>query len=154
MQIAFGKIGGTMVKPRSSGFTMIELMVVLAIMAIITVVAFPSYQQSMRKTRRADAVSAALAVQVAQERFRANCPLYAQNLGTANNCATSTADAPSESEQGFYDLTIAATPTGNAYTIVATAKGAQAADTGCTTMQIAFSGGSANGTRTPAICWP
>ncbi len=142
-----------------AGFTLIELMVVLAIMGILAMVAYPGYQESMRKSRRADAITAALSIQVAQEKFRANCAFYAQNLGGGNVCGAnagaSTVQASSLTGEDFYTMSIlAASATGNAYTIVATAKGAQASDIDCLSMSIAFSTLSPNGAKAPASCWP
>src|SRR5690554_3274002 len=73
--------------PRSlGGFTLIELLVTLAIAGLIAVLGFPSYKDSLHRTRRADAMVAALSIQLAQEHFRATCPFYAQNLGTSRVC--------------------------------------------------------------------
>jgi len=58
------------------GFTLVELMVVVAIIAIITIVAVPSYQNAMKSSRRADAKSALVAIQMAEEKYRANNPSY------------------------------------------------------------------------------
>jgi type IV pilus assembly protein PilE len=143
----------------NAGFTLIELMVVLAIMAILTMVAYPGYQESIRKTRRSDGISAALRIQVAQEKFRANCAFYAQTLGGANTCGAnagaSTVVADSDSGEGFYAMTILAnSATGNAYTIVADPQNAQLSDTACDPMTIAFSAGDPNGDKQPAACWP
>lgn len=140
------------------GFTMIEMLIVLAIMGILAVVAYPAYQDSVRKTRRADAIASALIVQVAQEKFRANCPFYAQNLGASNTCGAnagaSTVAASATSNEGYYAMSIlAASATGNAYTIVADPQGAQAADTTCDPMTIAFSTANPNGLKAPAACW-
>lgn len=142
----------------ASGFTLIELMVTLAIIALLTMVAYPSYQGSVRKTRRSDGMVAALAIQVAQEKFRANCPFYAQTLGASNTCGAnagaSTVLAASSSPEGYYALTIAAnSATGNAYTITATAQGDQANDTGCTALTLTFNTSNPNGLKAPADCW-
>lgn len=143
---------------KSPGFTMIELLVSIAILGILAMVAWPSYQDSVRKTRRADAMAAALAIQVAQEKFRGNCAFYAQNLGAGDVCGAnagaSTVNASTTSNEGFYTMSIeAGTAGGNAYTVVATATGEQAADTACTPMKIAFSAANPNGLKTPADCW-
>jgi type IV pilus assembly protein PilE len=140
------------------GFTLIELLIVVAIIGIISLVAIPSYQDSVRKTRRSDGIATALAIQVAQEKFRGSCPFYAQNLGNANVCgataALSTVQAPTASNEGFYTLAILAnSATGNAYTVVATAAGTQTSDTACTPLTVAYSAANPAGTRGPAGCW-
>lgn len=140
------------------GFTLLELMVALAIVALLAAVAYPSYQNSIRKARRADGMAAAMAVQAAQEKFRGACPFYAQALGNGNVCgasaAASTVQAASTSQQGFYSLSIqAGSASGNAYTIIIDPTGAQAADTDCDPMQIAYTPANPGGTRSPAGCW-
>jgi len=149
---------GRKIVRKTTGFTLIELLIGLAIVAILAMVAYPSYQDSMQKTRRADGMAAALAVQVAQERFRGNCPFYAQTIGSANTCGAnagaSTVAAPSTSSESYYTLSILAnSATGNAYTIVATPQGLQAGDTACAPMTITFNAANPNGLRAPAACW-
>ena len=148
----------TLPNKRAAGFTMIEIMITLAIVGLLFVVAYPSYKQSTRKTRRTDAVAAALAIQVAQENFRGSCPYYAQSLGSANSCggsaAASTVKAPSASSQGYYTMSIAAnSATGNAYQILATATGDQANDTGCTSLTITYNSTNPAGLKAPTDCW-
>ena len=143
---------------RTAGFTLIELLITVAIIGIIAMIAYPSYQDSMRKTRRSDGIAAALAVQVAQEKFRGSCPFYAQTLGASNVCGAnagaSTVQAPSTSAEGWYNLSIASgTATGNAYTIVADPTGAQVGDTDCDPLTITFSAANPNGLKAPAACW-
>jgi type IV pilus assembly protein PilE len=143
---------------RSPGFTLIELLITLAIMGLIAMVAYPSYQNSILRTRRADGIAGALSVQVAQEKFRANCPYYAQSLGSANTCgasaSASTVQASSTSPDGYYTISIvASSATGNAYTINAAPTGIQAGDTDCAPMRVTFNATNPNGIKTPAECW-
>lgn len=142
----------------SRGFTLMELMITVAIIGIIAVVAYPSYQDSVRRTRRADGIAAALALQVAQEKFRGSCPFYAQNIGSTNTCGAnagaSTVAAGTSSTEGYYTLSIqAGSATGNAYTIVIDPTGAQASDTSCDPMLITYSAANPAGARSPADCW-
>ena len=50
------------------GFTLIELMIVVVIVAILATVAYPSYQESIRKTRRSDAQAALVGMAAVMER--------------------------------------------------------------------------------------
>lgn len=143
---------------RVLGFTLIEMLITMAIVGILAAVAIPSYNKSKRKTRRTDAAAAILQVQVAQEKFRGSCPFYAQTLGTTNTCGTtaalSTVKTVTASDAGFYTLSIAAnSATGNAYTITATATGDQANDTGCTSITLTFNALNPKGLKGPTACW-
>lgn len=142
------------------GMTLIELMIVVVIVGILAAFAYPSYQNSVRKSRRADGEAALLAVQLAQEKLRTSCRFYAQNLaGAANVCganaAGSTIAVPAASPDGHYNVALSnATAVG--YTATATAVGDQANDEvgGVTcTLVLAVSQANPKGLRSPAQCW-
>ena len=154
---------------RERGFTVVELMVVVAIVAIIAAIALPSYQQSVRKSRRADAVLALQQIQIGQERLRAECTSYAAGLAAARVCdpvtaannrllfLNSLANGTGTSDDGLYTLALSnVTATGYTATASAVAGTSQAADTGtgtnCTVLTLQVAG--QNLTRTPAECWP
>jgi len=143
---------------KTQGLTLIELLIVVAIISILAMVAYPSYQDSVRKSRRADALTAVVAIQLAQENFRGNCRFYAQSLGSANSCgasaALSTVSASANSRDGYYVLSILAnSASGNAYSIIATPQGAQAADAACSPITLAISSSNSAGLRSPVGCW-
>ncbi len=115
---------------RNGGFTLMELMIAVAIVGILATIAYPSYQDYVYKSRRTDAYNAISKVQFEQEKLRANCKFYAQDLAGANSCAVTAADtdlgtslwdgANATSPEGYYTVTIAAgTASGNAYTVSA-----------------------------------
>ena len=139
------------------GFTMIEMLMAIAIMGILVLVAYPSYQDSTRRSRRADGIAAALTVQVAQERFRGNCRFYANNIGANDVCgasaAASTVASVTTSNEGFYTLSIEGTATGNSYVILIQPTGSQTADTDCLAMRLTFNNTNPNGLKSPAACW-
>lgn len=150
-------------RARVCGFTLIELMIVVAVIAILAAVAVPAYFDSIRKSRRADAIATLSRVQQAQERWRANCPCYAGSLTAANtgcpatDCATTSGLALvlGTSQYSFAMPVAPAIATPNTYTIAATGLGGQASDraTGvsCTTLSITVTNGIP--VNAPAACW-
>jgi type IV pilus assembly protein PilE len=67
---------------RERGFTLIEVMVTVAIVAILAGVALPSYRDHMRKSRRAEAQAYLMAVASRQQQFLLDTRGYAPNLAT------------------------------------------------------------------------
>ncbi|HWU68036.1 MAG TPA: type IV pilin protein [Stenotrophobium sp.] len=103
---------------KSRGFTLIELMIVVAIAAILALIVYPSYVNSVRKSRRQDAINALNRLQLDQERYRANHPTYG---GLADlTSAYGTAGVSGTTDDGYYTLTITA-PTATGYIATATA---------------------------------
>lgn len=66
---------------RSNGFTLIELMIAVAILGIIVAIAYPTYLDQVRKSRRADAQSALLEAANREERYYTSEYEYTATLG-------------------------------------------------------------------------
>ena len=137
---------------KSKGFTLIELMMVVAIIGIIAAIAYPSFSDSMMKARRSDARSALLEIAIQQAKLRGNCTTYGSSLGSANSCSNKTVKGSATSNEGYYKIAVSGA-TGNAYTLTATAQGVQAKDTGCTSLTVTFNASNPKGLKAPAACW-
>ena len=139
---------------RSGGFTLIELMITVAIIAILSAIAMPSYLDYVRKGKRADARALLQAASIAQEKYRLSNATYANTTAAISiACGTATAGCACPSEQGNYCLAAPTVVTGSTYTLTANAISAsQLADTGCTAITYTVSGGSI--TYGPSnTCW-
>ena len=107
-----------------AGFTLLELMIAVAIVAIVMTIAYPSYQRYLIESRRADAQNALLGFGTAMERYRSDNSSYAgAQSGTGfPNPPESTvypSQTPIDSSDKFYNLTIEAADS-NGYTVRAT----------------------------------
>ncbi|MGA0613001.1 type IV pilin protein [Caldimonas sp. KR1-144] len=138
---------------RGRGFTLIELMITVAVVAVLAMVAYPSFMDQVRKSRRSEAISALAQIQQAQERFRANDTSYTTALTTA---WPSGLGISSPTSSGYYTLAISSASSVG-YVATATAAGSQASDSKCTSLTITVSGGSTQYTSTGSAsantCW-
>jgi type IV pilus assembly protein PilE len=143
----------TRTRQPETGFTLIEVMIVVAIIGILAAIAYPSYQDYIRKSRLADGKAAILAVQMDQEKFRANCPNYANSITNANTCADRGLGRATASPDGWYDLDLNDDASATSYVVTATAQGDQANDR-CGNLSITVVGGEITA-RTPGLtgCW-
>lgn len=111
---------------RTAGFSLIELMVTVAIVAILAAIAIPSYRSYVMQGNRTDAIRSLTFYQQALERC------YSQNY-TYVGCAQIPA-MPVASTDGYYQITGVFNQSN--YTLTATASGIQANDTQCTTLVV------------------
>lgn len=132
----------------AAGFSLIELMVTVAIVAILATIAISGYSSSVQKSRRTDARSAILDLAAREEK-----------LFSTNNAYSSVPSDVGYSGAGwpiqvgnFYNLSV--TTTSTTYTITATPIGAQLKDTVCTSLFVDQTGlQSATPTANAATCW-
>lgn len=120
----------SMPRGKQRGFSLIELMIVVAIVAILTSVAFPSYQASIKKSRRGAAQGGLVAFAAAMERHFTEENTYegaATGGGDTGAPAVFPTEAPLSGTDKYYDLTIQSA-NGITYTLRATPKNAQADD--------------------------
>ena len=131
------------------GFTLIEMMITVAIVAVIAAVALPSYFGSIRKSRRADAINLMSQIAQGQERFRANCPCFAHSITNATS-ATCPATCPGTgadpglgiaATSPYYALTVNTIDLTN-YRVRALAAGSQTSDALCIAMEMRMVGGN------------
>jgi len=125
---------------RKSGFTVIELMIVLVIVAILVALAYPSYVDYVRKARRGEAQQLLMNWSINQEIFRSNNTTYADLAALP---------APAHD---YYTFNLGGVvPTASVYTLRAEATGDQLNDTAkgdCTVLTI-----TSTGAKLPAVCW-
>lgn len=141
---------------KTKGLTLIELLIVVAIVAILGAIAYPSYQGSVQKSRRTDARAALTEIAALQEKHFFKDNAYNSDLtvvygGTA-------------SKEGFYTLavkTLAADTgcgaDGECFELTATTTGAQASDTTCSVFTLTNTGlkeaEDSGAVDTTSICW-
>ncbi|MFK5893791.1 MAG: type IV pilin protein [Pseudomonadota bacterium] len=102
-----------------SAFSLVEIMIVIAIIGIIASWAIPSYQQSILTSHRSDAKSGLLKLQLEQEKWRAAHSAYAILDELQINTIT---------ENGYYHLTIEENPDSDQFFAVARPMGSQKKD--------------------------
>lgn len=127
---------------RRRGFTLIEALIVLAVIALLASIALPSYKDVVRKSRRVDAMTALWSVHLAQERWRANRSAYATLLSAAPTASPAGLGLPATTAGGHYTLAIdAADARGFSVTATAAEGSSQAGDAGCQRLRLIVDGG-------------
>lgn len=138
---------------RRAGFSLIEILIVIAVIGILASIAYPSYQESITKARRNDAAGALLEAAQALERYYSVNNRYTNGSGNLPSVFPS---AVPNSGATYYNIAAAGTPTANTYTLRASRTGSMTGDQ-CGNLQINQSGtlslDAATGGYTVAKCW-
>lgn len=105
--------------PRSRGFTLIELMIAVAIVAILAAIAIPSYTDYIRRSRVTEAIATLSGMRVKMEQYYQDNRSYTGSCGVAP--PVTVANKPADTANWAYTCNPA--PAGNNYFITATGQG-------------------------------
>ena len=89
-------------KNKSMGFTLIELMITVAIIGVLGAIAYPSYQDSVRKSRRAQGQSAKMEVLQQQERYMTQNNTYLAFADTATSSVFKNFSGDSKAKASYW----------------------------------------------------
>ena len=141
---------------KNSGFTLIELIIVVAILGVIAAIAVPNYMENTRQTKRTDAMSALVQLAQAMERYYTVNYTYEGAAAGGNDTGAPAASTFGQTQSpatgsAAYNLTISAASPSD-FTLSATPTGAQASDR-CGTLTLTNTNVRGDGAAPGVQCW-
>jgi len=132
------------VMKKNRGFTLLELLITIAVIGIISSIAYPSYIDNISRANRSEAQRELLRMASLQEQYFIDHREY-----TADMTKLGAGADPYITDSGLYSIDT--TVVGITYTLVATAKGRQiTADSSCLTLSVTDTGKK---TAASTHCW-
>ncbi|ANQ86086.1 putative prepilin like protein [Azoarcus olearius] len=133
-------------KSTQRAFSLVELMIVVAVIGILAAIAYPNYQDYLIKARRATATGCLMELAQFLERHYTTHMSYTDAVLPETACRTELG--------GFYTFGYSQDLTATTYALEAVPQGAQTADSHCGTLGINQSGArSASGSAGVTACW-
>jgi type IV pilus assembly protein PilE len=133
-------------KKNKAGFTLVELMIVIAIIGILAAVGYPAYTSSVKKANRADAIDSLLSLSGRMEEYYMNNDSY---VGATINVDGTGTVGSSQTSDNLFTLSITAA-TAFSYSLTATPK---TADAECSTLTYDSLGKKGATGTAAADCW-
>ena len=125
------------------GFTLIEVMIVVAIIGILASLVYPSYTDFVVRSNRAEAPQQLVRLANLQEQLFVDSRFYTNDLSKLGVSNTTTLETESK------NYIISSVVNGSTFTLKATAQGVQATrDAACKEITL-----TETGAKAPALCW-
>jgi len=148
---------------KTAGFTLVELLIVLAIISIIMLVAIPNYYEQVARGKRAEGKAFLLDLASRQERYYTQYSSYANALGAGGLGVAASGETTVDSPEAHYTVSLSALPSGCApasdslctgYTLTAAPK-PTGSDERCGSLTYTHAGkkGISGGTESLDYCW-
>ncbi len=131
---------------RAQGFSLLEVLLVLLLLGILTSIAYPSYQQYVLRTYRAEAITTLMLLANLQEQHLADYGRYSDTLAALGVVSDIT-------ESGRYRIKLTLANERLAYQLLLTAEGPQTQDRQCLQFSLNHVGQRNNTLAEPLSCW-